>query len=52
MSTLGDTSVLWRVFSTVGKIFNFGLVAIKNDEKISIFFVLRNEIFIWKFKKF
>ena len=50
ISTAGETSVLWRVFSTVGEEFEFRHVqVINNDEKILMFFVLRYEIFIRKF---
>ena len=51
ISTVGDlTSVLWRVFSTVGgRILISACLVINNDEKISTFFVLRYEIFIRKF---
>ena len=35
-----------------GRFLILACLAIENDEKISIFFVLRNEIFIGKFRKF
>ena len=52
----GIPSVLWRVFSTVegiqysgGRILISACLVINNDEEISTFFVLRDEIFIRKF---
>ena len=53
ISTVGDDiSTVEGIQYSQGRFLISACLAIKNDEKIFMIFVLRNEIFIWKFRKF
>ena len=52
ISTVGDNiSTVEGIQYSGGRILISACLVINNDEKISMFFVLRYEIFIWKFFK-
>ena len=53
ISTVGDNiSTVEGIQYSGGRILISACLAINNDEKISIFFVIRNEVFLRKFRKF